>query len=115
MPGVEVVGGVEQRRYNSPDCQVEIATRGVSEPHRFEHRAQIAFDVERLFQHRLDGLRPELEDVDVADHEVQALDTVRMTGCRHKRAGFLDCSLRIRLVAEPLVALLFWRSEVREW
>ena len=35
----------------------------------FDHRAQIALDVERLLQHRLDGLRPQLEAGDVADQD----------------------------------------------
>src|SRR5205807_5696262 len=37
-----------------------------------------------------------------------------LTGRRHKCAGFLDRSLRIRPVAEPFIALLLRRSELRE-
>ena len=33
---------------NRSDCQVEIATHGIAEPYRFDHRSQIAFDVESL-------------------------------------------------------------------
>ena len=86
----------------------------IGEPYRIDHRAQIAFDAERFFEHRLDRLRPELEDRELADHEVQALDPAGLAGGRHQRAGFLDRSGRIRLVAEPLVALLLRGGVVGE-
>src|ERR1044071_3221912 len=58
IPGVEVVGGVEQCRYEAPDRQVVIAARTIGKPYRVYYRAQIAFDAERFFEHRLDRLRP---------------------------------------------------------
>src|SRR3954463_1569784 len=114
VPGVEVVGGIEQCRYEAPDRQVVIAARTIGEPYRIDYRAQIAFDAERFFEHRLDRLRPELEDRKLADHEVQAFDPAGLAAGRHQRPGFLDRSGGIRLVARPLVALLLWGGVVRE-
>src|SRR3954452_22095966 len=89
VPGVKVVGGVEQCRYEAPDRQVVIATRTIGEPYRIDYRAQIAFDAERFFEHCLDRLRPELEDRKFADHEVQAFDPAGLAGGRHQRPGLL--------------------------
>ena len=52
----------------------------------FDDRAQVALDIERFLQHRLDRLRPELEAGDVADQEVQPLMPFGVAGRRHQRA-----------------------------
>src|SRR3712207_8405689 len=48
--------------------EIVIAVRGIVEPDRFDGRAQIGLDAD-LLQHRLDGLRPQLECRDVTHQE----------------------------------------------
>ena len=55
-----------------------MAAGSVVEPHRFDDGAQVALDVEPFLQHRLDGLRPELEAGDVADQEIESFEAVGM-------------------------------------
>ena len=83
VPGIEIVRRIEQGRHDGSDRQVVVAALGVVEPHRFNNRAQIALDIERLLQHSLDGLRPEFEGRNVANQVIQPLDALAVTRRRH--------------------------------
>src|SRR5207302_9209479 len=90
VPGVEIIRGVEQGRYDGPDSQIVMPGGDIVEPYRFYDCTQVALDIEALLQHCLDGLRPELEAGDVAHHEIQTLDPVGMTCRGQQRAPFLE-------------------------
>jgi hypothetical protein len=70
VPGVEVIGRVEQSRDDGADRQIVIAGRRVTEPNRFNNRPQVGLNT-RLLQHRLDGLAKELVMVEIPHHEIQ--------------------------------------------
>ena len=114
VPGVEVVRGIDQRRHDGTDGEVEFPRQSLVEPHRHLHRTQVGLDVQDFPQHGLHGHRPELEAGRLADHEIHVLDAVGIAGRGHQLARLADGGGGVGLVTRALGQFVRRRGEIRE-